>query len=610
MKEGTSTRTLCIDEAGEISERQVPVPGSLLRDVEDVELFDGITASRVRELLTRARQRDDALQMVLILLSERSSQVVRAEAAGALDELLNDEGIQEAVERTLYAVPLPSTANVSGALAACEQTASQRVVAMLSRLIARQPYIADIRQEWDSLASVFASREEFLQFQAVLVWEGFFRGLVENLASDADLNHFVFSALSNGRVSAQKNHRAVIREWVTKWRAEEIAISTPIADTPTDEVESHERGRGGAVAHRPRAEEALARVTRRKAFIVLTLRQHRIGSARQYIDDLIRYQETVSDNEHISKSLCDLAVEARNLGLHDLQLQLVERALDYKADDAVAQSQRADTLKALNRLPEALEAYEQAMAQHPEDVVAKNGYAEALKALNRLPEALEAYEQAMAQHPENVVAKTGYAEVLKALNRLPEALEAYEQAMAQHPEDVVAKNGASCVLAALGLWERALMLLPQSPPVTEQDWIAYHIRGMIHLRRGELDRATEIFEYGAAHNPRPTSREYFRTALALACLRKREYERAARVLDEVTSPVLQSPANVLRLHAYGAQGDCKRTIEVYSQLPENPEPIVADLQQELHRRYVLFATPEHDEDWVFDKETHYILLAA
>ena len=59
------------------------------------------------------------------------------------------------------------------------------------------------------------------------------------------------------------------------------------------------------------------------------------------------------------------------------------------------------------------------MAQHPEDVVTKNGYAEVLKALNRLPEALEAYEQAMAQHPEDVVAKTGYAEVLKALNQLP-----------------------------------------------------------------------------------------------------------------------------------------------------------------------------------------------
>ena len=150
-------------------------------------------------------------------------------------------------------------------------------------------------------------------------------------------------------------------------------------------------------------------MVRRKAFIVQTLRQHRIGSARQYIDDLIRYQETTSDsNEHISKSLCDLAIEARNLGLHDLQLQLVERAIECKPDDVVAQNQRADTLKTLNRLPEALGGvYEQTMAQHPEDVVTKAGYAEVLKALNRLPEALEAYEQAMAQHPESVVTKAG-----------------------------------------------------------------------------------------------------------------------------------------------------------------------------------------------------------
>jgi tetratricopeptide (TPR) repeat protein len=713
VKDGTSARTLYIDEAGEISERQIPVPGSLLRDVEDLELFDGITENRVWELLTRARQREDALHMTLILLSERSSQGIRTEAAEALNSLLDDEGqIQQAVERTLYAVPLPPTANVNAAKAACEQTASHRALAMLSRLTARQPYITDIRQEWDGLASAFASREEFSQFQVVLVWEGLFRELVESLASDADLNHFVFSALSNERVGRQKNHRAVICDWVAKWRAEGIATSTSVPDTLTDEEESVECGGGGAIARRPRAEDALARVARRKAFIVRTLRQHRIGSARQYIDDLIRYQESASDSEHICMSLCDLATEARDVGLHDLQLELVDRALDYKTGDVVAQSQRADTLKSLNRLPEALKAYEQAMAQHREDVVAMSGYAEVLKSLNKLPEALKAYEQAMAQHPENVVAKTGYAEVLKSLNRLPEALEAYERAMAQHPENVVAKtgyaevlkslnrlpealeayeramaqhrenvvamngyaevlkslnrlpealkayeqamaqhredvvamsgyaevlkslnrlpealeayeramaqhpenvvarNGASCVLAALGLWEQALALLPQSEPVTEQDWIAYHIHGMIHLRRGEVDRAITIFEHGVAHDPRPTSREYYRTALAAACLCKREYERAARVLDEVTSPALQYPANVLRLHAFGEQGDCERTTEIYSQLPQNPEPIVAELQQELHRRYVLFTTPEHDEDWIFDKETHYILLAA
>ena len=556
------------------SEGHAPLPGSLLRDVDDLELFNNVTANRVRQLLARPRQREDALQMVLILLSQRSSQAVRAEAAGVLNELLNDDGqIQEAVERTLYAVPLPPTANVKAAMAACEQTASGRALAMLSKLTARQPYITDIRQEWDSLASAFASREEFSQFQVVLVWEGIFRELVESLASDVDLDRFIFLALSNDRVARQRNHRAVIGEWVGKWRPEGYTTSAQVIDI-LDEVESDEHRHRNPVTRRPKADEALSRVVRQKAFIVQTLRQQRISSARQYIDDLIRYQERASDNEHICMSLCDLATEARDVGLHDLQLELVERALGYKADDVVAQSQRADTLKALNRLPEALEAYEQAMAQHPEDVVAM----------------------------------TGYAEVLKALNRLPEALEAYKQAMAQHPEDVVARTGASCVLAALGLWEQALALLPQSEPVTEQDWIAYHIRGMIHLRRGEVDRATAIFGHGVAHNPMPTSREYFRTALAAACLRRREYDRAARVLDEVTSPALQTPANVLRLHAFGEQGARDQTPGIYAQLPQNAEPFLVELQEELNRRYVLCDVRHHDEQWVCDREAQYLLM--
>ncbi|NVL91378.1 MAG: tetratricopeptide repeat protein, partial [Desulfobacterales bacterium] len=278
--------------------------------------------------------------------------------------------------------------------------------------------------------------------------------------------------------------------------------------------------------------------------------------------------------------------------------------------DIVAKNGRAEVLKALNRLDEALDAYDKIIDEYSYEIIPKAGRAEVLKTLNRLDEALDAYDKIIAEHPYDVIAKHGRAEVLKALNRLDKALAAYDKVIAEHPYDIVAKNGRACVLAAMEREDEALLLLPDKNIVTKEEWIGYHIRGMILLRKGELDLATQIFEEGVRDNPRPADRDYFRTALAVAHLHEREYKPASNVLDEITNPMLQIPANILRIHAFGRRGNCERTAEIYKALPSKPGPVLAELQSELHCQYVACETPHHSEDWLIDKEIHYILLAA
>ena len=129
--------------------------------------------------------------------------------------------------------------------------------------------------------------------------------------------------------------------------------------------------------------------------------------------------------------------------------------------------------------------------------------------------------------------------------------EIYQETMESHPEDVVARNGMCGVLLALGRYDEALEKLPIGNLTTLSDWIGYHIRGMIMLKKGDLNEAVRIFERGAKDNPIPSSREYFRGALAVARLRRREFDKASELLNEVTLPVLQPVVNLLRVHAFG-----------------------------------------------------------
>ncbi|MDI9432870.1 MAG: tetratricopeptide repeat protein [Planctomycetota bacterium] len=671
-------RSLWLDEAGGVGERVVADPGTYLREVDDLEFLRDVSIAQVEAHLLRRRNCEDAIQMVLVLLDGGLSVAVRREAAEVLDELFGDGSVAEGVERILYAAALPRSADVEGATAVCKEASLKRAGGFVAKLLERQPFIMEVRLAWDELAASQEDREQTKGLEMALISEGFFRRLVESLATEDHLDSLMFAALSNERVKEHRDYRSLLQRWVDQWKEAIANVRMPARQECLSDVSDDTYSRQRNRRRRTGADEALARVDRTKAFIVRAMRRQRVVDALRYVDQLVADQEDRSEDSHICMTLCSLASEAKGLGLLDMQIELLSRACKYSEDDpvllcqqadalkirgrlpealaayeeimakdpenVVAKTGRAEVLKALNRLPEALAAYEEVMTKHPENVFAKNGRAEVLKALNRLPEALAAYEEVMTKHPENVVAKNGRAEVLKALNRLPEALAAYEEIMTKHPEDVVAKNGraevlkalnrlpealaayeeimtkhpenvvaktgTAGVLAAMDRWKEALALLPHADPVTEEDWIACHIRGMILLRRGEREEAAKIFEYGVAHTPRPVQRAYFQTALAVCRMRERQYKEATEILDKVTLPIFQTCANVLRLHAFGEQGDCERTARLYEALPKEPEPILRDLQSELHRRYVLFEAPHHDEQWLQDREIDYLLLAA
>jgi Flp pilus assembly protein TadD len=205
-----------------------------------------------------------------------------------------------------------------------------------------------------------------------------------------------------------------------------------------------------------------------------------------------------------------------------------------------------------------------------------------LKAMGRLDDALRSYEEVVRDHPENVVTKTGHAEVLKAMGRFDEALRAYEEVVREHPEDVVAKTGRAGILAALGKSREALRALPQGRPTTLDEWIGYHVRGMILLR----------------------------TALAVARLRQRQYAAAVEVLDSVVQPRAQPQADLLRVHALGEQGLFSEASAAYLRLPPPPSSQVRELMEELRRRFVDRLPPANDNEWLIRREIDACLLAA
>src|SRR5439155_572431 len=151
---------------------------------------------------------------------------------------------------------------------------------------------------------------------------------------------------------------------------------------------------------------------------------------------------------------------------------------------------RAETLRALGRLHEALAQYDVAIERFPTEVVGYTGRAETLRALGGLDDALAQYDVAIERFPTEVVGYTGRAGTLRALGRLDEALAQYDVALGKFLNSSFAQRGRSYVLILKGDFAAARQaLVRSSTPATSDDWIAEHMLGMADLREGKHEAA-------------------------------------------------------------------------------------------------------------------------
>lgn len=606
--DGISMFSFDVDDLDTHVPRQQSDLPFLFGDASDIQLLENVDCDHARRLLELAYNGACALDLALILLDSERSAEVREEAAEDLEGLFTDAQIIEHLESLLYARPLPEAADVTGAIERSDRVGAKTIVAVMQSLLERQTRIREVSQVWDATPSIiFGGEEPKAEFQREAIRECLFRGLV--IASvDGGVEGFLVGALRKPSIQALPENRDVLKRWAAKFRSKVVTSATLDIQEPNETEIFKDKGRKRRHRSRDRI-KVLDNVESQKRRIIEIIKRHEFRRFHSLIDELVEYHLTNDGPEFAVKSLCDLAIEAKLLGNHRLQLELMERSIYLQPGDGWSWIQYADALLRNGRPLQALKAYNEAAA-FVGGAVVKSGRAETLRALGRPNEALDAYDTVIAEHPEDVVAKNGRAGTLRALGRFLEALDAYDAVIAEHPENVVARNGRSCILAALHRYEEALHDLPDKDPVTQGDWIGYHVRGMVFLRTGRLAEALRVFEEGIIGCPWPSQKEFFKAALGMAWLRQHEFSKANEALQGVTSPILQPEADILLIHSYGEAGQTELAGAVYERLRKDPQFISEKLTEELHRRYVLREGAGQDDEWVFDREVNLLLFAS
>ncbi len=323
---------------------------------------------------------------------------------------------------------------------------------------------------------------------------------------------------------------------------------------------------------------------------------------------IANYKHAIESYPHESVPQCGLAEALRVKGEYQESLSAYDSARRAFPFIAIPFSGYAEVLKDLGKYDQSLAEYEAAINRFPYASRLPNGRASVLRLMGKFKEALAAYDAAVAKSPFNLIAALGQALLLKELGRLDDAIAVYERIIAQRPGFLSARLGKASVLVVQKRYVDALRLLPTEAPRTADEWIAHHIRGMILLRTDKIPEAIRLFEEGARSVPFSAERDYFQNALAVARLRLGQYEPA---LKEIRVGARET-GKVLMMHALAALRRKSEAMDVYNKLPTaSSPPYVIDLRDEIAARFALGPTrPEHDQQWLFDKECEAMLLAA
>jgi len=258
-----------------------------------------------------------------------------------------------------------------------------------------------------------------------------------------------------------------------------------------------------------------------------------------------------------------LAQESR---LQQLDDQLARQPVEGNAIDI--EIERAVLLGALDRRPDAQQAFIDILRRAPTHFSALNEFGTLLASMGAIDAACRVYAEAILHHPGNPMGHINLANLLLRANKHIKARQHYEAALRADPDHAQAHQGLGAVLADLGdragardhfqkgFRDHAISTLPYrgtTPPVTLLQLVSSgggNIPTASFLDDCTFMTSVIVTDYLDPDASLPPHRLIFNT-IGDADLCEPALGAAARLIARTTAPVINDPAAVMKTGRIG-----------------------------------------------------------
>lgn len=429
------------------------------------------SAESLRAHLDHDSEFQDALFLLLSTLDPEISLSTKLACAQAVEGLLKDEALSNRLLSRVLSRPLPLEVRTTRRQLLALETNFDRLSAIIRKLFASQENCDEVWAAWSEVTKDFPAVEQ-AELLAEMTEDGTMAAIVE-AASCEDVRGFnaeiVRLMLQRRDPTLESTAKATLnslRETLQSkfFRRAEKQRPLPLRKAlPGQRDEENQPPERHQWEHETQwswsklsAFEAKTQVDKQLAAINIELNFGRDDLAEKYIADLIDFQLTHSEREHLAKSLCQLASNSLDANRLDMADRLSQHALELQLNDPVIYTTRAEVLKNLSLFSAALEAYRESTIRFPDSEYAWVGVADVLHEMGKCDASLEAYRIAQLRFPDSAVPFNGYISVLRTLGRRRQAIFHGLRAAKRFPTDAVTRANLGGALREDGRYYQAL----------------------------------------------------------------------------------------------------------------------------------------------------------
>ncbi len=436
----------------------------------EVKIVSVSSIESVRTLLDEEILFQDSLFLFLSCCDPDLSLSTRIMCGQELEPLLANNSLAERLSVRLLSMPMPIAIRVARRETISLFSSFDLLAPFLKRVFGLQECCDEVHAAWREVSTTLPT-DIASELEAEFVEDGTVAAIVDSL-SNKDLHSF-----NAEFVSQSIRHRDPLIDYVAKdtllriveslrphlLKRPESQRSLPLkrkrqrVNKSIDIIdEALQRGAEVENSQRLSSAEAKTRVDKQIAGITSEFFNGREDLAEKYIADLVDFQLSHSEQEHLAKSLCNLAALALDANRLEMADRLSRYAVDLKIDDPVVFTTRAEVLKNLGYFAASLEAFKEARIRFPQSEYAWVGIADVLKEIGSYDLSLAAYEEAQKIFPGSPVAFNGYVSVLRFKGDRKAAVEYALTVVQNFPDDAVSRSGLAAALRDLGKYSDAM----------------------------------------------------------------------------------------------------------------------------------------------------------
>lgn len=460
-----------IEQDGPQREASLCEVSDLFSDVAEVKGFSVNTTDAVRAHLSEEILFQDALFLFLSGCDPDLSLSTRIICGQELESLLEGEALAKRLMTRLLSKPMPAPVRACRHETISLFASFSLFSACLRRVFGLQEWCDEVYGAWKEAARSF-SLDLAAGLESELIEDGTVASIVEALSSKQlhTFNaEFVSQSLRHRDPSVSQMARDALLDIRDSLRPQlsrglETQRVLPLkrrnsnrsVQSPDVIAEAIQRGKYGEGSPRLSPFEAKTRVDKQIGSIANEFFSGREDLAEKYIADLVHFQFSNSEQEHLAKSLCNLAATALDANRLEMADKLSRYAVDLGIDDPVVFTTRAEVLKNLGSFDASLEAFREAKLRFPNSEYAWVGIADVLNELGKHESSLAAYNEAQEKFSDSPVPFNGYVSVLRAEGKRRMAIEYALKVVQRFPNDAVSRSSLALALRDRGKYSDAV----------------------------------------------------------------------------------------------------------------------------------------------------------